>query len=142
MSIFLFDPFQRLEQQSGKKLLCFLGGNEINNICFLSFPDIQINSAFFPTKFQSGSKILTDEVGDKKKQKNEILMVVVWSFLTLGRAQTTFTRRGKQVGGPKMSTFCQRSYHRKCQRRGVGGQKSQNIVNIVCERPLLWLKFQ
>ena len=30
------------------------------------------------------------------------------------------------VGGPKMSTFCQRSYHRKCQRRGVGGQKSQN----------------
>ena len=23
-----------------------------------------------------------------------------------------------------MSTFCQRSYHRKCQRRGIGGQKS------------------
>ena len=36
-----------------------------------------------------------------------------------------------------MSTFCQRSYHRKCQRRGVGGQKSQNIVNVVCERPLI-----
>ena len=30
-----------------------------------------------------------------------------------------------------MSTFCQRSY-----RRGVGGQKSQNLVNVVCERPL------
>ena len=36
----------------------------------------------------------------------------------------------------KMSTFCQRLYHRKCQRRGVGGQKSQNLVNVVCERPL------
>ena len=35
-----------------------------------------------------------------------------------------------------MSTFCQRLYHRKCQRRGVGGQKSQNLVNVVCERPL------
>ena len=35
-----------------------------------------------------------------------------------------------------MSTFCQRSYHRKCQRRGVGGQKSQNLVNLVCEWPL------
>ena len=35
-----------------------------------------------------------------------------------------------------MFTFCQRLYHRKCQRRGVGGQKSQNLVNVVCERPL------
>ena len=31
-----------------------------------------------------------------------------------------------------MSTFCQRSYHRKCQQRGVGGQKRQNLVNVVC----------
>ena len=31
---------------------------------------------------------------------------------------------------------CQHSYHRKCQRRGVGGQKSQNRVNVVCEQPL------
>ena len=29
-----------------------------------------------------------------------------------------------------MSTFCQCSYHRKFQRRGVGGQKSQNLINI------------
>ena len=36
----------------------------------------------------------------------------------------------------KMSTFCQRSYHRKCQRRGIGGQKIQNLVNVVCECPL------
>ena len=35
-----------------------------------------------------------------------------------------------------MSTFCQRSYHRTCQRRKVGGQKSQNLVNVVCEQPL------
>ena len=30
-----------------------------------------------------------------------------------------------------MSAFCQRLYHGKCQSRGVGGQKSQNLVNIV-----------
>ena len=35
-----------------------------------------------------------------------------------------------------MSTICQRLYHRKYQHRGVGGQKSQNLVNVVCERPL------
>ena len=35
-----------------------------------------------------------------------------------------------------MSTFCQRLYHRKCQGMGVGGQKRQILVNIVCERPL------
>jgi hypothetical protein len=34
----------------------------------------------------------------------------------------------------KKSTFCQRLYHRKCQRRGVGGQKKRNLVNVVCER--------
>ena len=57
-----------------------------------------------------------------------------------GRSQTTFTRRGRCIGGPKMSTFCQRSYHRKCQRRGEGGQKRQNLVNAVCERPLNSIK--
>ena len=36
-----------------------------------------------------------------------------------------------------MSTFCQHPYHRKCEQRGVGGQKSQNLVNVVCERPLI-----
>ena len=36
-----------------------------------------------------------------------------------------------------MSTFCQRSYHRKCQRRGVGGkkkpkscQRSQGLLDL------------
>ena len=46
-----------------------------------------------------------------------------------GHSQTTFTRLGP---------FCQRSYHRKCKRRGVGGQKSQNPVKVVCERPLIY----
>ena len=46
-----------------------------------------------------------------------------------------FTREGG-VGGQKKSTFCKRLYHRKCKRREVGGQKKQNLVNIVCERPL------
>ena len=48
-----------------------------------------------------------------------------------------------EVGGPKMSTFCQRFCNRKCQRRVVSVQKSQNLVNIVCERHLrvlLYLK--
>ena len=25
--------------------------------------------------------------------------------------------------------------HRKCQRRGINGQKNQNLVNVVCEQP-------
>ena len=28
-------------------------------------------------------------------------------------------------------------YHRKCHRRVVGGQKSQNLVNVVCGPPLI-----
>ena len=33
-----------------------------------------------------------------------------------------------------MLNFCQLLYHKKCQRRGVGGQKKpQNLVNVVCE---------
>ena len=51
-----------------------------------------------------------------------------------GRSLITFTRLGRQVV-QKMSTFCQLSYHRKCQGRGVGGQKNQNFVNVVYERP-------
>ena len=27
--------------------------------------------------------------------------------------------------------------HRKCKRRGVDGQKKTNLVNLVCERPLI-----
>ena len=49
------------------------------------------------------------------------------------------------VVGPKMCSFCQRSYH-----RGVGGQKKsqhlvnavceQHLVNVVCERPIIMNK--
>jgi hypothetical protein len=35
-----------------------------------------------------------------------------------------------------MSTFCQHSYYRKCQRWGVGGQKIQKSCQLSCERPL------
>ena len=35
-----------------------------------------------------------------------------------------------------MSNFCQHSYHRKCKCRGVGGQ---NLVNVVCEQPLMYV---
>ena len=42
-----------------------------------------------------------------------------------------------------MSIFCQRLYHRKCQHRGVGGQKNpQNLVNGVYERPLILPYFE
>ena len=37
----------------------------------------------------------------------------------------------------KKSTFCKFLYHGKCKRRGVGGQKKTNLVNVVCERPLI-----
>ena len=33
-----------------------------------------------------------------------------------------------------MSTFCQRSDHRKCQCRGKGGQKIKILSNVVCEQ--------
>ena len=36
----------------------------------------------------------------------------------------------------KKSTFCKLLYHRKCKRRGVGGQKKTILVNVVCEHPL------
>ena len=34
----------------------------------------------------------------------------------------------------KKSTFYKPLYHRKwCKRRGVGGQKEPNLLNVVCE---------
>ena len=43
--------------------------------------------------------------------------------------------RLQEEGGSwsKKSTFCKLLYHRKCKRRGVGGQKKTNLVNVVCE---------
>ena len=40
---------------------------------------------------------------------------------------TNYVYGTRQLGGPKMSTVCQRSYHRKCQLRGVSGQKKVKI---------------
>jgi hypothetical protein len=40
-----------------------------------------------------------------------------------------------------MLTFCQHLYSRKCQWRGVGGQKSQKLVNVVYEQPLILTGF-
>ena len=36
----------------------------------------------------------------------------------------------------KKLTFCKLLHYSKCKRRGVGGQKKTNLVNVVCERPL------
>ena len=47
---------------------------------------------------------------------------------------SNYVYKTRQVGGPKSPLFVnQPSYHRKCQRRRVGGQK--NLVNVVCEQP-------
>ena len=47
--------------------------------------------------------------------------------------------RLQEEGGlwSKKLTFCKLLYHRKCKRRGVGGKKNTNFVNVVCERPLI-----
>ena len=52
-----------------------------------------------------------------------------------GRSQTTLTRRGRQV--VKNVDFHQLLRGRKCLRRSLGGQKLQNLVNLVCERSLM-----
>ena len=36
-----------------------------------------------------------------------------------------------------MSAFCQRSYHKNVNTGGQGVKKSQSLVNVVCERPLV-----
>ena len=52
-----------------------------------------------------------------------------------GRSHTTSVGRWSKI----VHFFCQRLYHRKCQRMGIGGKTTKNLVNVVCERPLvLW----
>ena len=41
-----------------------------------------------------------------------------------------------------MSTFIPQSIPYQCQCRGVGGQKSQNLVNVLCEQPLSYISAQ
>ena len=45
---------------------------------------------------------------------------------------TNYVYKRRGVGGPKMFTFCQHLYHRKCQRRELGGQKKPKS----CQRSL------
>ena len=52
-----------------------------------------------------------------------------------GRSLTTFTRWGRYLDGPKTSIFVNFHTIENVKARGVGGQKSQNFVNVVCERP-------
>ena len=51
---------------------------------------------------------------------------------------TNYVYKRRGVGGPKNGHFLKLLYHRKCKRRGVGSQKKTNLVNVVCERPLIW----
>ena len=60
------------------------------------------------------------------------------SFIALGGVHKL--RLQEEVGRwSKKLIFCKHLYHRKCKRRGVGGQKKPNLVNKVCERPLILL---
>ena len=70
--------------------------------------------------------------------------IYMMNYLTAKIAQLIIINKGpftnyvyKRRGGrwSKKSTFCKLLYHRKCKRRGVGGQKKPNLVNVVCERP-------
>ena len=54
----------------------------------------------------------------------------------LVRGFTNYVDKKRWVGSPKKLNFCQRLYDRKCQRKGVGGQKRRKNVVVVCERPL------
>ena len=63
--------------------------------------------------------------------------LVFFVFVYDKGAFTNYVYKRRGVGGQKKSTFCKLLYHRKCKRRGVGGQKKPNLVNVVCERPLM-----
>ena len=52
-----------------------------------------------------------------------------------GRSQIRLQEEGGRWS--KKSTFSKLLYLRICKRREVGGQKKPNLVNIVCERPLV-----
>ena len=74
----------------------------------------------------------------QQKQQPICLKIVKNNYaqITLGGVHKL---RLQEEGGrwSKKSTFYKLLYHRKCKRRGVGGQKKTNLVNVVCERPLI-----
>ena len=51
--------------------------------------------------------------------------------------------RLQEEGGKwsKKLTFCKLLYHTKCKQRAVGGQKKTNLLNVVCERPLMEIPY-
>ena len=57
-------------------------------------------------------------------------LVLEGVFQQVSRSQTTFTSKDGQV-----VQKCHVLQERSCKHRGVGGQKSQKLVNVVCERP-------
>ena len=72
--------------------------------------------------------------------ENSTTRVTLWlcSATSYSFIKDVHKLRLQEEGGrwSKISTFCKLLYHRKCKRRGVGGQKKTNLVNVVCERPL------
>ena len=61
--------------------------------------------------------------------QRRIYLLLVAEYILRGRSQTKFTRRGGYV-----VQKCQLLEGRNCQWRGVHGQKSQTLVNVVCVR--------
>ena len=48
------------------------------------------------------------------------------------------------LGGPKIPTFCERYFYKieNVNTRGnLGGQKKSSLVNVVCERPLIFYDY-
>ena len=55
---------------------------------------------------------------------------------------TNYVYKTRSVGGPKMSTFSQRSHHRKCQCRGLGSQnKPKSWLRSLWTTPNLEIMF-
>ena len=57
-------------------------------------------------------------------------------MLNWDRSETTFTRGGGYLGGQKIVYFCQCLKGRKCQRRGLGGQKRPKFKKKIFTLPV------
>ena len=75
------------------------------------------------------STVLSERTVTNLTLKIKYKLYLIYRFHPRERSQTTEGRWSKK------STFCKLLYHRKCKRKGVGGQKKPNLVNVVCERP-------
>ena len=91
---------------------------------------------FFPSFFFQNAKITTKVCKQvkgrfSKFQKSIIIKKISKYVLSYSKGSfTNYVYKTRQVGGLKMSTFCQRSYHRKCQHRGVlQGPEQKSVPN-------------